>query len=430
MSRCRSRDRDEPEQLILPRDPAPAPTAKPKRAQAIAPEQAAKAYIGRRAKPSVVPGHVKLTFPPTRRRSTLEMRFLMSPGLSEARATTEDQGERAPMFQQLGKCEELALHEKSHGSRLEEARDSGHGRVRAMTCGEGIVDVAGPETRQRLREAGVVGLFGFVEPEIFEQEALPGSQGSSEFLRERTDAIRRQGDRPPEQLLEPEQHGLQRIARIPCSCGSSEVRRQDDGGAAPEAVLDRRNNRAKARVVRDLLAGQRHVEIGPQEHPAVTEIQLHDAQVVHPDALTSMIGKGCASKRDAAARRQPTVAPGQALSRMEEDGIRHLLVVDGDRLTGIVSNRDVRRLVLGDPAAGPLSQPVRSIMTEGPVTVAPELKVTEAARLLLELKIGALPVRDGGAIVGIFTTADALEALLAALERSSRGDTSTDDPVT
>jgi len=105
----------------------------------------------------------------------------------------------------------------------------------------------------------------------------------------------------------------------------------------------------------------------------------------------------------------------QALSRMEEDGIRHLLVVDGDRLTGILSNRDVRRLALGACDA-PLSQPVRSIMTEGPVTVAPELNVTEAARLLLELKIGALPVRAGDAIVGIFTTADALEALLAALE--------------
>jgi len=120
---------------------------------------------------------------------------------------------------------------------------------------------------------------------------------------------------------------------------------------------------------------------------------------------------------------------GQALLRMEEDGIRHLLIVDGDRLTGIVSNRDVRRLALGDPAAGPLSQPVRSIMTEGPVTVAPELNVTEAARLLLELKIGALPVRDGGAIIGIFTTADALEALLAALEQGVRGNAS-NDPVT
>lgn len=106
-----------------------------------------------------------------------------------------------------------------------------------------------------------------------------------------------------------------------------------------------------------------------------------------------------------------------ALGRMQRGEIRHLLVLDGDRLCGIVSNRDVRRLALEDPGASLLSEPVRSIMTEDPVTVAPETDVTVAARLLLERRIGALPVRDGDEIVGIFTTADALEALLAMAER-------------
>jgi CBS domain-containing protein len=105
-----------------------------------------------------------------------------------------------------------------------------------------------------------------------------------------------------------------------------------------------------------------------------------------------------------------------ALGQMERDGVRHLLVLDGDRLSGILSNRDVRRLALQDPGPSLLSEPVRSIMTEDPVTVAPETSVTMAARLLLERRIGALPVRDGDQIVGIFTTADALEALLAVVE--------------
>ncbi len=109
-----------------------------------------------------------------------------------------------------------------------------------------------------------------------------------------------------------------------------------------------------------------------------------------------------------------------ALGRMETAGVRHLLVVDGDRLVGIVSNRDVRRL-LRDPAhPARLSDPVARIMTEGPVTVAPETPVAVAARVLLEAKIGALPVRDGEAIVGIFTTADALDALLRLLEGPGR----------
>ena len=61
MSRRRPRSsRNEPEQLILPPSPPAAPKAKTRVIPA--PEQAAKAYIARRAKPSVVPGHVKLTF--------------------------------------------------------------------------------------------------------------------------------------------------------------------------------------------------------------------------------------------------------------------------------------------------------------------------------------------------------------------------------
>jgi len=119
--------------------------------------------------------------------------------------------------------------------------------------------------------------------------------------------------------------------------------------------------------------------------------------------------------------RGPTAVPEDctvrlALGQMQRDGVRHLLVLDGDRLSGILSNRDVRRLALDDPGPSLLAGPVRSIMTEDPVTVAPETAVTVAARLLLEHRIGALPVRDGDRIVGIFTTADALEALLAVVE--------------
>ena len=61
MSRRRQRrDSHESEQLILPREPSL--PEKPKGAPAVAPEQAAKTYITRRAKPSVVPGHVMLIF--------------------------------------------------------------------------------------------------------------------------------------------------------------------------------------------------------------------------------------------------------------------------------------------------------------------------------------------------------------------------------
>ena len=101
----------------------------------------------------------------------------------------------------------------------------------------------------------------------------------------------------------------------------------------------------------------------------------------------------------------------QAMHRTE---IRHLLVVDAGRLVGIVSSRDWRRIDPRTLAGG--EQPITHIMSEDPVTVAPETPVTVAARALLERRIGCLPVRDDETIIGIFTRSDALDALLSALE--------------
>jgi len=105
-----------------------------------------------------------------------------------------------------------------------------------------------------------------------------------------------------------------------------------------------------------------------------------------------------------------------ALALMRGAEVRHLLVLDGPVLSGILSSRDLRRLVTRDPDSPLLAEPVRSIMSEGPVSVAPGTPLVTAARLLLEQRIGALPVRQGEEIVGIFTIPDALEALLAIAE--------------
>lgn len=109
-----------------------------------------------------------------------------------------------------------------------------------------------------------------------------------------------------------------------------------------------------------------------------------------------------------------------AIEQMHSGAIRHLLVLDGDRLSGILSNRDLGRLARAHAPTVAMSEPVRRIMTENPVTVAPETPVATAARVLLEGRIGALPVREGDAIVGILTTSDALEALLAMVEGRGR----------
>lgn len=114
----------------------------------------------------------------------------------------------------------------------------------------------------------------------------------------------------------------------------------------------------------------------------------------------------------------PDVTVREVAGLMRSRRIRHVLVVDGDRLVGIVSDRDVRaRVEEGAPVLSPDS-PVSRAMSESPVTVAPEATLVEAARAMLEGKIGALPVVEAGRPIGILTRSDALEALLAWAERA------------
>jgi acetoin utilization protein AcuB len=110
---------------------------------------------------------------------------------------------------------------------------------------------------------------------------------------------------------------------------------------------------------------------------------------------------------------QPETAVGEAARLMRAEGIRHVLVVEGDVLVGIASNRDLRGYTIDQAGDVSSRTPIARVMTESPVTVSAETPLTEAARAMLDRKIGALPVTDDLRLVGILTKADALEALLA-----------------
>ncbi len=123
-----------------------------------------------------------------------------------------------------------------------------------------------------------------------------------------------------------------------------------------------------------------------------------------------------------------TVAPdtplSQAMALLGRRGIRHLPVVDGDRLVGIVSDRDLKRAA-APPPAGPEDRPVSAIMTRQVLTIAPSFPVEEAARVMVAEKISALPVTEAGSLVGIVTETDVLDLFVRALgagEPSSRLD--------
>ena len=119
-----------------------------------------------------------------------------------------------------------------------------------------------------------------------------------------------------------------------------------------------------------------------------------------------------------------TVSPGDsfrtAMTLIRQKGIRHLPVVDGKRLVGIVTDRDLRQA--SPSAATSLSihelhyllekLTVQHIMTSQVITVRPEQTVEEAAMLLLGHRIGGLPVVRDGELVGIITETDILQAFL------------------
>ena len=110
----------------------------------------------------------------------------------------------------------------------------------------------------------------------------------------------------------------------------------------------------------------------------------------------------------------------EARQLMIDKRIRHLLVTEGPKLVGIIADRDVR-LNLPSPATS-LSVweinyllarlTVESAMTKSVVTVGPRRDAREAAQLMLDHKIGALPVVDGGSLVGIVTETDLLRAFV------------------
>jgi len=106
-----------------------------------------------------------------------------------------------------------------------------------------------------------------------------------------------------------------------------------------------------------------------------------------------------------------------AESIMNLGRIRHMPVVDDGKVVGIVSQRDMFRSALitslgfGRKTTGALIKTIKikEIMSEKVVTISPDASIKEAARQMMEKKIGCLPVLEGDRLVGIVTETDMLQ---------------------
>jgi acetoin utilization protein AcuB len=104
-------------------------------------------------------------------------------------------------------------------------------------------------------------------------------------------------------------------------------------------------------------------------------------------------------------------------------GFRHIPILNGTQLVGVVTERDVKHYtpsILSGISPDEYnrlmeSTPLSKIMTRNPATIEPGKTIYEAAQILYDHRIGCLPVVEDGELKGIITTTDMLKLVLQLL---------------
>jgi CBS domain-containing protein len=108
-----------------------------------------------------------------------------------------------------------------------------------------------------------------------------------------------------------------------------------------------------------------------------------------------------------------------ALSVMTKYNIGNVVVVEGQKLVGIVTERDVVRQMLKDSRV--LLEPLKQVMTKPVITASPDSTVQESLEIMLKNKIRQLPVVQGSSLVGIVSDKDLMRSVIrVSYEKLSR----------
>jgi CBS domain-containing protein len=110
--------------------------------------------------------------------------------------------------------------------------------------------------------------------------------------------------------------------------------------------------------------------------------------------------------------------------------IRHLPIVEGDRLAGIISQRDLFKASLdsvmgydyGETRDHLKTVTIKEVMIKEVITIVPDTRIHEAGQILIEKKIGCLPVIQDNALVGMVTETDILQFYVSRHQKEIDGD--------
>jgi CBS domain-containing protein len=108
----------------------------------------------------------------------------------------------------------------------------------------------------------------------------------------------------------------------------------------------------------------------------------------------------------------PDIPVFEALTVMAEKNVGALLVLDGDRLVGILSERDyARKVILKGKSSREI--PVREIMISHVLYVRPQQTIEDCMALMTDKRVRHLPVFDGETLVGVISIGDVVKAIIA-----------------
>jgi CBS domain-containing protein len=108
----------------------------------------------------------------------------------------------------------------------------------------------------------------------------------------------------------------------------------------------------------------------------------------------------------------PDASVYEALELMAEKNIGAVLVMEGDRLVGILSERDYARKVILQGKASK-STPVREIMTEQVLYVRPDQSIEDCMALMTGKRVRHLPVLKGERVTGVISIGDVVKAIIS-----------------